>query len=65
MKQPATETTAAFFGFIVGVIFALGMALGFRLPFWPWCLLVLPAQAVVQFAASVSFYLFFDRERGS
>jgi ABC-type multidrug transport system permease subunit len=65
MKQPATETTAALFGFVVGIVFALSVAFGFHLRFWPWCLLVLPAQAVVQFAASVSFYLFFNRERGS
>lgn len=58
------DHVAGFFGLAVGIVFALSMAYGFRLPFWPWCLLVLPAQLVVQFAVSVSFRLFFDRRNG-
>jgi hypothetical protein len=51
--------TAAIFGFCAGIIFTLGVVAVFRLPFWPWCLVVLPAQAVVQLIAS-TVYLFID-----
>ena len=43
------------FGFCAGLIFTFGVAFGFRLHFWPWCLVVLPAQVVVQFAASIVY----------
>jgi len=49
---------AAIFGFCAGLVFTFGVAFGFRLPIWPWCLLVIPAQVVVQSAASAFFYFF-------
>ena len=54
------EVVATSVGFAVGVVFALGVALGFKLPIWPWCLLVLPAQMVVQLSVSISCALLLD-----